>query len=162
MDRNGLAAVPGSASATSPGASSGGFSVRRLIDERRYDLREAGVDAVGSVPFPSHEARQRFFEDLDEIWNEAREKAKAEAGGDRQGEDDKSFEEAFIDRPNLFSETFGGREEHDRFVEIAARLTNGHPTKEQLEALPPDVFSAFFEWLLGLMAPKTSGVSGTV
>ena len=159
-ERNGLAAVP-----EQPSPPSGGFSVRKLKEERYYDLSEAGVDARGHVPFPSHERRQRFFEELDAVFEEVRKAAKA-AGKAETGEGDESFEDALLNRPNLFTEAFGeDREQYDRFVEITARLCNGSPTKAELKKLPPDVFmngeDGFFDWLLGITAPKTMRASGT-
>jgi hypothetical protein len=175
---NGLSAVPEERAAESvpmdAAPPSGGFSARRLKKDRYYDLSEAGVDAKGYVPFPSHERRQRFFEDLDGVWEEirteAKERAKASEARDPEDEPGEASEgetgvEALLNRPKLFTDVFGDDGQwRERFVEIAARLCNGSPTRAQLKKLPPDVFmngeDGFFDWLLSITVPKATRTSG--
>ena len=163
-ERNGLSAVPEQ-------APSSGFSVRRLKEERHYDLTEAGVDAKGHIPFPSHERREKYLVMLDNTMKSMREKAKAPLNASGSGDGDKGageggLEDLLMNKEDLFSDAFGtDRETYDALLEATAYLCDGSPSKADLKKLPPDVFLEgepnFFGFVLELHAPKTSGASGT-
>lgn len=144
--RNGLSAVD----SLSP-EPSGGFSARHLHEKLHYDLRPF-MEVDGYVPQPSHARRERFFSALAKFAAEA-------------GEGGEGLSEAQIrENPEAITDAVKqNKVQEKKLVTLTADLCNGSPTKEQLNQLwqeTPNVFSEFFVWICGAVAPNTQGVSG--
>jgi hypothetical protein len=98
----------------------------------------SSCEGKGTVPEPSQDLLDEVFEDLRTLM--------ASAGLEVFEDGDTSAEvvKALNDAPdNVMKAISGG------MLETVAKLTQGEPTREQLEALPARPRGAFYGWLLG-------------
>ena len=129
----------------------GGFDAGQGWDSH-YDLRAAGVDAVGDIPMPSQPKIDNFqrtmaklFIDLDVAEQQERD-ARTEGEADTRSAEDRMAEvEAALKLK---------REVYNKFRDAAANVCSGSPSRKELGQLNEPTFLRFLGWLGGLLNPE--------
>ena len=111
----------------------------QAVEALHYDFRPLVPDAVGTIPEPSFDARDKFLVRLDEA---------------TEGEGGIESKLANLQVEDL-------RRLESEYREAIAELGQGSPTKEQVEQLPPRHLLSFLGWLVGQLSDPTSSQAAT-
>jgi len=119
------------------------------------DVREILQDAKGTIPEPSNDQVNKFLRSQRAKLEEAGVNVKDFDPTDQQ----KSMlviAQAMVDAsPETVDKIAAG------MVDAVAELCGGRPTREQIDALPVRIRTAFFGWLMGQLTNPESAAGGT-
>ena len=134
-----------------PPASTGGFDAGQGWDSH-YDLRAAGVDAVGEIPMPSQTKIDNFqrtmaklFIDLD-VAEKQEQAARSETEADTRSVEERMAE---VDEALKLK-----RDVYNSFRDAVANVCSGSPSRKELGQLNEPTFLRFLNWLGGLLNPE--------
>lgn len=128
---------------------SGGFQASE-IKPLDYNLRPY-VEASGTVPEPTRARQAEFTKRMTKLANTTNLPEIRNLSPEEQ-------EKAIQDDPGLIDRMLElGDEAESELREAVANLcggSEGQPTREELDALPPRIFTAFYRWILAETTPE--------
>jgi hypothetical protein len=132
-------------------SSAGGFDAGVGWDSH-YDLRAAGVDAVGDIPMPSQPKIDNFQRTMAKLFIDLDVAEQQERNARAEGETDtRSAEERMAEVEAALKLK---REVYNKFRDAAANVCSGSPSRKELGQLNEPTFLRFLNWLGGLLNPE--------
>lgn len=128
-----------------------GFSAEEAVERLEYDFRPH-VDAYGTIPEPSREELDEFWEHRRQILEDAGVSfAELESFDPLDPKSRRAIIEAFAKVPEDKRKAMT-----PAALDNVATLTKGQPSREELDALPGRIQDAFIGWLMGMLSNPTS------